>query len=160
MQMNSELAVEIHFLLSTIFAGIIGTGGMTLFMHSITQTGIANADMVRAIGSIFTRSLDSALLVGTLLHFTAGVIFAMIYTILFGFFGAQGTLPHVGIGILIGFMHGFVLSFFLVISVAEHHPLKEFREAGFSVAVAHLIGHIIYGALVGLVIGLSGSSRL
>jgi hypothetical protein len=48
------------------------------------------------------------------------------------------------------------MSFILVIAVAEHHPLPEFREAGFTVAVAHVVGHVVYGALVGLVLGMSG----
>ena len=46
--------------------------------------------------------------------------------------------------------------FVLVAAVAESHPLPEFREAGFSVAVAHWFGHIIYGLMVGAVIGLIG----
>ena len=45
----------------TIIAGLIGTGGMTLVMWLIQKSGMANADMVRAIGSIFSRNLDESL---------------------------------------------------------------------------------------------------
>jgi hypothetical protein len=37
--------------------------------------------------------------------------------------------------------------------VAEHHPLPEFREVGVAVAAAHLVGHIIYGLVVGMILG-------
>ena len=61
-----------------------------------------------------------------------------------------------GAGTLIVFIRGAVAGFILVAVVAENHPLKEFKEAGFSVAVAHWLGHLIYGLIVGAVIGLMG----
>jgi hypothetical protein len=54
---------------------------------------------------------------------------------------------------LIGFLHGFVVFFLLINMVAEHHPLPEFREVGVGVAAAHLVGHIIYGLVVGMILG-------
>ncbi len=57
-------------------------------------------------------------------------------------------------GLLIGFIHGAVVGFLLISTVAVRHPLPEFREAGFNVAVAHWADHLVYGFLVGSVIGL------
>jgi len=154
--MSHELSTIIYFLLTTTVAGLVGTGGMTLLMYLLTRTGFTNAAMVQAIGSMLTKSLENALMVGTLLHIVSGVIFAMIYTIGFNFFQLDGLIVLTLVGLGYGTAHGFVLSFILVSSVAEHHPLDEFREAGLAVAVAHLLGHIVYGALVGFVVGLSG----
>jgi len=39
--------------------------------------------------------------------------------------------------------------------VAEHHPLEEFNEAGFAIGLSHFAGHVAYGAVIGLVVGLS-----
>jgi hypothetical protein len=143
------------FLILALIAGIIGTGGMTLFMHLVTRSGIANADMVRAIGSFFTRSLESAFSVGLILHFLVGIIFAIFYFLFFSFAGVSG-FPNSGIaGLIFGFIHGFKMSFLLVITVSERHPMGEFRTAGISVAIAHIIGHLIYGLLVGIVFGLA-----
>jgi len=44
----------------TIVAGIVGTTGLSLAMWIITQSGIANASMIRAIGSMFTKSYDNS----------------------------------------------------------------------------------------------------
>ena len=84
----------------------------------------------------------------------------MIYTILFSVLDLQGFYATTGAGLFIGFLHGFILSFILVTSVAEHHPLAEFREAGVGVALSHFLGHIIYGTLVGCIIGAYGLSLI
>lgn len=148
-----DLYLIIEFLLATFLAGIIATGGMTVFMNGITRAKITNADMVRAVGSMFTKgSGDAALMVGAMLHLISGVGFAMIYTIIVNFFGVPEGIATIGGMTLLGAFHGFVLSFLLVVSVAEHHPLQEFQEAGIGVAVAHFVGHIVYGFLLGAVI--------
>lgn len=152
----NEITIIVQFLFVNILAGLIGTAGMTIVMYLITRSGWTNANMVAAIGSIFTKSLDNAPGVGLILHFVSGVIFGNIYTLLFKIAGIQGFLDTAGLGLGFGFVHGFALSFILVVVVAEHHPLQEFQEAGFSVAIAHIVGHMVYGTLVGAVIGFSG----
>lgn len=152
--MNVSQIVE--FLLFSVIAGVVGTGGMTFTMYLINKMGITNARMVIAIGSIITKTRENAIRVGLVMHFTAGTIFAILYTIFFSVYGINNLWQFIAVGFGFGFIHGFVMSFILVIAVAEHHPLEEFRDAGFAVAVAHVVGHMVYGTLVGLVIGLSG----
>jgi uncharacterized membrane protein YagU involved in acid resistance len=139
--------------LHSMVAGVVGTAGMTGVMHLIDRAGLANAKMEVAIGSLITKSPDNARQVGLMMHFSAGIGFAVLYTILFSALNIQALGLSFGLGIITGFVHGFVMSFLLVYAVAERHPLPEFREAGFGVAVAHVVGHVVYGALVGLVLG-------
>jgi len=142
------------FVWMAVIAGLIGTGGMEVVLRSITRSSWANADMVRAIGSLFTKSLNNAYGAGIVIHFISGIIFAFLYSFVITSLNVHGLLSITGAGILIGFIHGGVVSFILVAAVAEHHPLPQFQKAGFSVAVAHWIGHLVYGLLVGLIIGL------
>jgi len=151
-----DVSSIMEFLLFTIVAGVIGTSGMTSVMYLINKMGITNAKMVIAVGSIITKTRENAIRVGLIVHYTAGIFFAILYTIFFTVYGISGLLQVVGVGFGFGFIHGFVMSFILVIAVAEHHPLEEFRKVGFDVALAHVFGHMVYGTLVGLVIGLSG----
>lgn len=139
-----------------IISGIIATSGMTLLLSAITRSGAANADMVRAVGSLFTKSLNNSFQVGLIIHYISGIFFALVYTWIIITFQVQGFLSILGAGILIGFIHGAVVSFVLVAAVAENHPLKEFQDAGFSVAAAHWAGHLVYGLLIGTMIGLIG----
>ncbi len=73
--------------------------------------------------------------------------------------GVWSTLPisqfvhYLALGVLFGFAHGLVVSFMLVVLVAEHHPVARFQRAGLDVALAHLAAHIVYGFIVGLVAG-------
>lgn len=145
-----------RLIIDTMLSGIIGTAGMTLVMWAITKSGIAHADMIRAIGSIFTRSYKDSVIPGIIIHFGVGIIIAFFYVIIISILTPASTLKTVGAGVMIGLFHGVVFSFLLVVTVAEHHPLEQFRSAGSEVAVAHLAGHIVYGLLVGIVVGLTG----
>ena len=144
-----------EFLLKAVLAGLAGTIAMTLVMTLITRIGLANADMVRAIGSLVTRSLRRALPVGIALYTLGGLLFAVPYGVALTLLALKGVWPILGVSAVIGFAHGFVMSFVLVVSVAEHHPMEQFRDSGFGVAVAHIFGHIAYGLGVGLVLGLA-----
>ena len=143
-------------ILVIILSGILGTCGMSFVMWLINRSGLANADMIRAVGSIYTRSYENALLPGIIMHFTAGIIFAFLYVIFLSIFSLGSVGAYIGMGAMTGVFHGLVVSFLLVVSVAEHHPLEQFQKAGSEVAVAHLAGHIIYGLIVGAVIGIAG----
>jgi len=143
-------------ILIIILSGILGTGGMSLVMWLITRSGLANADMVRAVGSIYTRSYENALLPGIIMHFTAGIIFAFLYVVFLSLFSLGSVGAYIGMGAMTGVFHGLVVSFLIVVLVAEHHPIEQFQKAGSEVAVAHLVGHIIYGLIVGAVIGIAG----
>lgn len=145
-----------HIIWIAIWSGIIGTAGMEILLQSITKSGMANADMARAVGSLFSKKLENSYRIGIMIQTISGIIFAFFYAVIIVYFNVHGFLSSAGAGTLIGFIHGAVVGFVLVAAVAENHPLPEFREAGFSVAVAHWIGHLMYGLLVGAVIGLIG----
>ncbi|PJZ69498.1 hypothetical protein CH373_16255 [Leptospira perolatii] len=135
-------------------AGTIGTSAMSVVMWSISYAGSINADMVRAIGSFFTKRLDSALIPGIVTHLIIGFIFAFPYTFIISLAPHILTASILTGGVL-GFMHGYVVGFLLVALVAQHHPLPEFRQAGIGVAAAHVFGHMVYGVSIGLVVGLT-----
>lgn len=137
------------FLWVSVVAGIIGTAGMTLLLTLITKSGLANADMVRAIGSIATKRFESAYGYGLLIHFIFGIVFAFIYTIIIVSLPFRSYFSQAAAGTILGYMHGGVMAFVLVVMVSEHHPMEEFRKTGFSVAAAHVAAHILYGFLVG-----------
>lgn len=141
----------------TIVAGIVGTAGMSLAMWIITKSGIANAAMIRAIGSMFTKSYDDSFGPGLAVHFISGILFAFLYVILISILAPISVAATIATGAMIGVFHGVAFGFLLVITVAEHHPIEQFRSAGFEVAIAHFVGHVIYGTLVGLVVALTGA---
>lgn len=149
----NELAIG-EILRLGVIAGIVGTAGMTIMLNIITKSKWANADMVRAIGSIFTKDLNSAFTVGLIAHTIVGIIIGIFYAFAIISFNLNSLIDVTAAGVIISVFHGAVVSLLLVVSVAEHHPVEQFRQAGFSVAAAHLAAHIVYGFLVGLTISL------
>ena len=143
--------------IATIIAGIVGTAGMSIVLWAITRSGVANANMVRAIGSMFTGSYDNSFPPGLITHFIVGILVAFVYALLISLFSPTSIAAYIGAGAMIGVFHGVAFGFILVIAVAEHHPLEQFRNAGSQVAIAHFAGHLVYGILVGTVLGLTGA---
>lgn len=142
----------LNAILLTLLAGIAGACAMSAVMYGIHAIGAANADMVRALGSIVTRKYEGSFGPGLVIHAISGAMFAFPYSVVLGIVPASGAGPIAGIGALMGFFHGFVVSFLLIAMVAESHPVEQFRRTGISVAVAHIFGHIVYGAVVGLLV--------
>ena len=143
------------FILITVLAGLVGTAGMTWVLQFITKAGCANADMVRALGSAITGSYEKSKTQGYIIHFLVGIPIAILYTVFLSLGPITGWLGTILIGGVIGFAHGFAFSFILL-ALAEYHPVEQFRETDFQVAIAHIAGHFFYGLLVGAVISISG----
>jgi hypothetical protein len=142
----------LDFILRVMLIGVLATFMMTFFLWSITAKKIINVDMVRAIGSFITRTERNSLLPGVIAHISAGIGFAFCYVFLFSIFPVSINSLFLSsmIGGLVGIVHGVVVSMMLVFAVAEHHPIERYRQAGFAVAVCHLIAHVIYGVSIGL----------
>ncbi len=141
-------------ILLILISGLLATGVMSVTLYLIHWRGLAEADMIRAVGSIITRKESNAMPVGLALHFFLGVIFAFLYVVIWSTLPIDTFSHYVILGLITGFAHGLVVSFMLVILIAEHHPLERFQQAGMGIALAHLVGHIVYGLLVGIVTGL------
>jgi len=151
-----EANLIIKFLFFAVLAGMVGTAGLSGFLSFLTRAGVARVPMVEALGSLLTRSRHRAVEVGLLLHVLAGIFFGMFYTWALMAIGQPGVVMCLFLGVLIGLLHGILFSICLIVIVAESHPLEEFKQASIVVAFVHALAHVIYGALVGFVIGLSG----
>lgn len=141
--------------LVSLMAGFFATLCMVGVMEIITRSQLANADMVRAIGSIFTKSYDNSLKPGLILHFISGLIFTTVYFAAFKFFLLDNAIIAPVVGLVGGFFHGMFITLLLVNLIAKYHPLNKFRETGFYMASAHVIGHMVFGLALGIMYLLS-----
>jgi F0F1-type ATP synthase assembly protein I len=46
-----------------------------------------------------------------------------------------------------------VVGLWVTIFVAESHPLKRFKESGWPVAAFYVVAHLLYGLVIGIVLG-------
>jgi len=149
-----RVTLIVKVLLFASLAGLVGAAAMTAVMRLIARTRWTRADMIIAVGSLLTKSRDNAFLVGLFLHGISAITFGVTYTLLLMAVQLTKWPAAFFAGGAIGVFHGLVVSLSLCWVVADQHPLEEFRNVSMSIAVTHFIGHVVYGAVVGLVISL------
>jgi uncharacterized membrane protein YagU involved in acid resistance len=153
---RNEMTMTIgNLLLTSLVAGVLGGLAMEVVLWLIGAAGWAKADMVVALGSLLTKSRANAWRVGALVHFISAVGFALGYVCLMLKLDYTHLPASMMFGAGIGFVHGLVVSLGLVWVVAERHPLEEFNEAGLAIGLSHIVGHVVYGAVVGVIVSLA-----
>lgn len=145
----------VKYLCTALVAGIIGGLVMEGAMWLISRAGLAKGDMILALGSLLTKTRENAYRVGLVIHGTAAIGFALVYTLLMYTLGYTHLPMSLMLGLGVGVLHGIIVSLMLVWVVADQHPLEEFKEADLLVGLTHFAGHVIYGGVVGLVVGIS-----
>ncbi len=145
----------VKYLVTALVAGVLGGLAMEGVMWLIARGGLAKGDMILALGSLLTKSRENAYRVGLVVHATAAVGFALVYTLLMITLGYTHLPLSLMLGLGVGVLHGLLVSLMLVWVVADRHPLEEFKEADLLVGLSHFAGHVAYGAVVGLAVGLS-----
>ncbi|TVR52486.1 MAG: hypothetical protein EA425_04785 [Puniceicoccaceae bacterium] len=144
---------------TVVFAGLAGGIAMLIVMHLITRTGFARGSMPVALGSLITGRRENAFLLGGAIHLISAMIFAGLYDLALRHAGITALPLPVFAGLAIGLVHGLIVSLALVWVVSDHHPLPEFQRADLRIGVCHAAGHVAFGAVVGLVIGVATALR-
>ena len=144
----------VKYLCTALAAGVIGGLAMEGAMWLISRAGLAKGDMILALGSLLTKTRENAYRVGLVIHATAAIGFALVYTLLMVTLGYTHLPLSLMLGLGVGVLHGIIVSLMLVWVVADQHPLEEFKEADLLVGLTHFAGHVVYGGVVGLIVGL------
>ena len=145
----------VKYLCTALAAGVVGGLAMEGAMWLIAKAGLVRGDMILALGSLLTRTRENAYRVGLMVHVTAAIGFGLVYTLLMVILGYTDMPLSLMLGLGVGTLHGILVSLMLVWVVADRHPLEEFKEADLLVGLSHFAGHVAYGAVVGVVVGLS-----
>ena len=153
--MTDSVSAIVTFLATSVVAGLLGVAALEAVMWLVARGISSRANMVVAIGSLMTRSLENALIVGAFVHAAAAIAFSTLYSLLMLAAGLTSLPEAFMVGLGFGILHGIVVSLMLVWIVSDTHPLTEFKSASLAVGLCHFAGHAAYGAVVGLVVGLS-----
>jgi hypothetical protein len=144
--------------------GFVGTLVLTSMLRAAGELGLSRMDLPFLLGTAFSSDRVRAKALGYLLHFVAGLAFALLY---FGVFSAIGRSGF-ALGALFGLLHGVFAGTALVnvllpvlhprmgtpLSAADSQPLLEppgflMLNYGRRTPFVTLIAHIAYGAIVG-----------
>jgi len=134
--------------------GLIGSFAMNLFMRTVSHAYSQRVDMVIALGSFFTGTVDRATILGTLIHSIAGIVFGILYFLLMNAMNSLSFPSAVFLGLGFGFFHGLIMSYCLMFIASERHPIEAYRKATLEQGLLHLVGHMIFGGVAGFIGGL------
>jgi len=151
-------------ILASVVSGLAATAVMLVVLYLPAFWGGPYYDTLGALGSMWTRKVDErARVLGTVLLFVGGIIFAMFYgAFVLMFLEGPFDMPRYVIlkslptevnlfyplmGLVGGFGHGIFMSLITTFIATDFHPLQEYRNA-FSLILSYLIGHAVFGATV------------
>lgn len=149
------MTITVEMVCYAVMAGLFGAGAMWAVMRLIERAGPPTGGMVVAVGSLLTKSRENALPTGILVYLVSAGVFGLIYTLLMIRLGLTAWPHSFFTGAGFGFFHGLVVSLGLTWIVSDNHPLEEFRNVTPIIFLSHFAGHIVFGAVVGIVIAIS-----
>jgi hypothetical protein len=130
-----------------IIAGSTGRMAMLLLIYGGPLIGLPRIDVVSMLGSLAAPNKQDAVTLGGAIHFSMGILFAIIYVALWSIGIGR---PLWWWGIIFGAFHG-LLVIVLLFTVTRKYPQLSESFNGFSVIVAILLDHIVFGVIVSLV---------
>ena len=140
-------------ILVTILAGLAASTVRAAFLELISKLRVTHVDMIKAIGTLYHGEYYHSLLRGYVTHYVFGMVSAFTYLLLLSVFQPATIVGSAAYGALIGFFHGCVVSYTLTVIVDEDHPLKEFRTYGYEVVMYYLAAQVLFGLVVGAIVG-------
>jgi hypothetical protein len=154
-----------------VAGGFVGTLVLTTGLRTATELRLTRIDIPFLLGTAFSVDRRRAKAIGYLLHFVAGLVFALAYYGIFVAIDESGVL----LGALLGLLHAAFAGTALVNillplvhprmggphTAAHSSPLLEppgflLLNYGPSTFLVTAIVHVLYGAIVGGFVSLSG----
>lgn len=138
-----------------IVAGLAASAVFSMFTGMARAMGMTKMSIEKTLGAMFGES-PMAAAAGWVMHFGAGVVFAIIYAEIFVLAGATSGWT---IGAVIGLVHGLMVGAVLMPMMGVVHPaVKAGRmeapgffavNSGPMTPMGLIVGHIIFGVVLG-----------
>jgi hypothetical protein len=133
----------------SIIAGIVATAVMTAFMYMAPLMGMPEMNPAEMLSGM----LGVSVVIGWMMHFIIGIIFAAIYVFFFN------PLVHIHSRAGKGLLHGFIVFVFaqgMMFLMSKIMPATSGPNEGnmLLMMVGSLIGHLVFGLVIGLIVPL------
>ncbi len=150
--------------------GFVATVLLTVVMEGARGFHLSRMALPFMLGTAFTGNRDLAMVLGSGLHLVNGMLYAVVYVLLFEEMGHAGTLW----GAAFGLLHGLFLLVLVIPVLPSIHPRMASersgptptrqleppgfigRNYGWRSAAVTLAGHVAYGAVLGAFYRLAG----
>jgi len=142
--LHLQLLVHVR---DAIIAGSTGRMAMLLLIYGGPLIGLPRIDVVSALGSLAAPNKQDAVTLGGAIHFTMGILFAIIYASLWSLGIGSATWWW---GLIFGLVHGMLVIVSLYVVLHRYPQLSEILN-GLPVMAAILLNHMVFGLVVALV---------
>lgn len=141
-------------------AGLVATVVMTAMMYAGPMMGMPKMDVATMLGTMFTQHMKTAFWIGTIIHLMMGVVlFPFVYAKLLQPASGNGAVRGITMGVILFLLSNLVLMPMMGII----HPMVKsgmmpapgllMLHMGTMAPLGSLLGHLIYGALLGALAG-------
>lgn len=145
---------------SAILAGFVGTLAITALMYGGPVMGFPRMDIATMLGTMFVADMNTAFWLGMGIHFMMGsVILALIYAAIYRFLPGEPWLR----GAIWGFVLWIMAQAVVMPMMGVIHPMIASGQMptpgffslnmGIMAPIGSLIGHLVYGAILGALYG-------
>src|SRR5437870_4369526 len=141
--LHLQLLVHVR---DAIIAGSTGRMAMLLLIYGGPLIGLPRIDVVSLLGSLAAPNKQDAVTLGGAMHFTIGILFAIIYAALWSV--GIGS-PTWWWGLIFGIIHGILVILPLLV-VTRRYQLSEVSRR-LPTTIAILLNHMVFGLVVALV---------
>ena len=142
--LHSPLFVHVR---DAIIAGSTGRMAMILLIYIGPILRLPKIDMVGMLGSLAAPNKEAAVTLGGAIHFSLGIVFAIIYAALWSVGIGSPTWYW---GILFGTVHG-LLVILLLLETTRIFPQLSQDFNNLAMMIAILLNHIVFGIVVAIV---------
>jgi len=143
-----------------LLAGFVATAAMTALMYLAPMMGMPKMDIATMLGSMFLTSLGAAFWLGLMIHLMMGtLLFPVTYRLALQPSAGSGT----GRGIIFGLILWAAANLMVMPMMGAIHPMVKsgmmpapgflMLNLGLMAPVGSLIGHLLYGGLLGKLAG-------
>ena len=141
---HTPLFIDIR---DAIVAGSTGRMAMILLIYLGPYIGLPRIDAVGLLGSLAAPNKPSAVTLGGAIHFSVGVLFALLYAALWSLGIGSPTWYW---GLLFGTVHGLLITCMLLL-VMRMFPQLSHHFNTVAVLLAIVLNHMVYGVVVAIV---------
>lgn len=142
-------------IISAVISGLVGTIAISAVMAMAPLMGMPKMDIVGMLSTMFGKPNK---VLGWIMHFMMGVVFALIYAFLWSIgIGSAGWLS----GLIFGAVHWLVVGLMMAMIPVMHVGIKNgdveapglwmTNQGGVLAFIGGLMGHMIFGLVAALV---------
>ncbi|HEX4065991.1 MAG TPA: hypothetical protein VHZ09_08190 [Acidobacteriaceae bacterium] len=148
---------------SWLLWGFVATLVLTILSAGAQSAGLTRISFPQILGTMFTADRDKAKLFGVVAHIFLGLVYSLIYVLIFQALGSAGWWR----GAIIGLIHGFFVLLVVMKLLPGLHPRMASEQYGptahrlleppglmalhygLQTPVAIILSHIAYGVVLG-----------